>query len=265
MRNLYKNIVEKSFLRHLKKIKSKYFPNQRERRLIQEEEEANLRRRKFFSSFLLPGDFCFDVGANIGNRINPLLFIGAKVLAVEPQKSCQKILRKKFGSKIILITKGLGSKEEIKDFHISNSSTISSFSSEWINLVKDGRFKGYKWNKVVKTEMTTLDKLIQTYGSPKFIKIDVEGYELEVLKGLSTPVKYISFEYTVPEQLNKVFDCISRIEEIDNNIVFNYSIAESMELMLTEWISLESMKNHIKTSEFNATIFGDIYVKNENL
>ena len=31
------------------------------------------------------------------------------------------------------------------------------------------------------------------YGKPIFIKIDVEGYETKVLKGLSQPVNYISF------------------------------------------------------------------------
>jgi hypothetical protein len=85
---------------------------------------------------------CFDVGANIGNRITPLLHIGALVLAVEPQETCYKFLEYKFGNKIILV-KGLCEKVCTRKFHIANANTISSFSEEWINAVKNGRFKEY--------------------------------------------------------------------------------------------------------------------------
>jgi FkbM family methyltransferase len=175
-------------------------------------ERKLLRKRKiFYASFVKKGDFCFDVGANLGNRIEPLLQIGAKVLAIEPQKTCIEYLQHKFGNKITLITKGVSDSEGVKSFYISDSSTISSFSREWINAVKEERFKEYNWDKVVETEMTTLDKLIQEYGVPVFIKIDVEGYELEVLKGLNSPVDVISFEYTTPEQTMKAIDCICHI------------------------------------------------------
>ena len=112
----------------------------------------------------------------MGNRITPLLNLGAKVVAVEPQEKCYKFLAKKFGKRIKIVTQGLGENEGIKNFHISNASTISSFSDEWINSVKTTRFKDYRWDKVVKVEMTTLDILIEQYGIPVFIKIDVEGY-----------------------------------------------------------------------------------------
>ena len=58
----------------------------------------------------------------------------------------------------------------MKNFYLSDASIISSFSEEWINAVKAGRFKENNGNKVVETEMTTLNKLIQEYGIPDFIK-----------------------------------------------------------------------------------------------
>ena len=109
--------------------------------------------------------------------------------------------------------------------------------------------------------MTTLDQLIRSYGVPSFIKIDVEGYELEVLKGLTSSVNMISFEYAVPEQTTKLIDCIDRIEKNDKYIECNYSIGESMDFALTEWYSVENMKNHIQTVFFTDTEFGDIYVR----
>jgi FkbM family methyltransferase len=219
-------------------------------------------RKQFYAQFVQPGDLCFDVGANVGNRIDPILQIGAKVVAVEPQKQCYEILQRKFGDKIAIVKKGLSDEEGVKEFFISDESTISSFSKEWIDKVKEGRFKYYSWNKTEKIEMTTLDRLIEQYGLPVFIKIDVEGYELEVLKGLSKKVKFISFEYTVPEQTNKAMACLEKLLLINPSLKCNYSVGESMQLENKEWMDGVKMLEHISSPAFTATEFGDIYVMN---
>ena len=204
MRKALKLFLGDFLIYRIHDFKSKFLPNKQQKKRIKlEQEEINI-RKLFYGSLIKKNDLCFDVGANVGNRILPLLKLGAKVVAVEPQDGCCKILKHKFGKNIEIVTKGLGERDCIKNFHISNANTISSFSDEWINLVKKHRFKEYTWNKVIKLEMTTLNRLIEKYGMPKFIKIDVEGYELDVLKGLTIPVEIISFEYTVPEQINKV-------------------------------------------------------------
>jgi hypothetical protein len=92
--------------------------------------------------------------------------------------------------------------------------------------------------------------LIEKYGIPQFIKIDVEGYELEVLKGLSHPINAISFEYTVPEQAEKLVTCIKRIEELDGKTLFNYSIGESMELVFQKWYTADRLIEHVNSKEF---------------
>jgi FkbM family methyltransferase len=43
--------------------------------------------------------------------------------------------------------------------------------------------------------MTTMDTLISLYGKPDYCKIDVEGFEINVLKGLNIPLNLVSFEY----------------------------------------------------------------------
>jgi FkbM family methyltransferase len=221
-------------------------------------------RYRFYSSFILPGDICFDVGANVGNRIGPLLKAGARVIAIEPQEECIKLLRYKFGKKIEIVPFGMDAAEGKKTFHISDATTISSFSEEWINAVKSGRFKEHNWDKEVQVQMSTLDRQIEKYGVPAFIKIDVEGFETEVLKGLSRPVKMISYEYTVPEQTSKAIECLERIEKNSNNLLCNYSIGESMEFALAQWLPSAKMKEHLASREFIETGFGDIYVKTGN-
>src|SRR5476651_1648081 len=110
-------------------------------------------------------------------------------------------------------------------------------------------------------EMTTLDNLIKQYGAPDFLKIDVEGYESEVLKGLHSPVNMISFEYTTPELTEKAVECIDLIEAVNKNIECNYCVGESMELALEKWLPVSKMKEHVLSKQFIDTAFGDIYVR----
>jgi FkbM family methyltransferase len=264
MKEFLKNIVGNDLLISYRLLKYKYFPSPIQKKTKEREKEELVQRTKFYSDLLAPGELCFDVGANVGNRVEAFLEVGANVVAVEPQEYCYKFLKRKFGKKISIETKGLSDKEETKDFYVSNYSVVSSFSKEWIDSVKGKRFGNSEWKKVVKTEMTTLDKLISKYGKPSFIKIDVEGYELEVLKGLSQAIKLISFEYTVPEQTEKAIECISQIEKLNKNIQCNYSSGESMQFSLPHWISSQEMKEFIKSEQFIKSGFGDIYVRQIN-
>jgi FkbM family methyltransferase len=237
--------------------KNKVLPDE----FYRKEKADMVRRQTFYSQFVHEGDLCFDVGANLGNRVGPLLAIKARIIAVEPQEFCQKVLKYRFGKKISVVPKGLGEGEEVKEFYISDASYLSSFSKTWIDSVKKDRFKENKWSNVGKVQMTTLDKLIGKYGTPAFIKIDVEGYELEVLKGLNSPVKMISFEYTTPELTDHAIACINRIKSVNPDIECNYSVGEGMEFEMPEFINVEEMLQLINSNKFIETGFGDIYVR----
>jgi FkbM family methyltransferase len=256
MKKILKLILGNRIWNFIRKLKSGF-----SRKLPEESQEIISIRQNFYSSFINPDDLIFDIGANMGNRIMPLINIGAKVIAVEPQVECQRVLKMKFGNSIEIVPMGLGATDGIKDFFISDSHTISSFSKDWIESVKESRFKENTWAEPVKIQITTLDKLIEKNGLPRFIKIDVEGYELEVLKGLTRPVDIISFEYTVPEQIQRAIDCIGQIEKYNSEIECNFSKGESMEFELKNWAKPNDFKNYIASQEFISTGFGDIYVR----
>src|SRR5438874_1447653 len=63
---------------------------------------------KFYGQFINNQCLCFDVGANIGNRTEVFLDLGAHVIAVEPQDSCVQILERRFNDKIKIEKVGLG-------------------------------------------------------------------------------------------------------------------------------------------------------------
>ena len=107
--------------------------------------------------------------------------------------------------------------------------------------------------------MTTLDSLVSQYGVPSFIKIDVEGYEHEVIKGLSTPVKMICFEFT-PEFIESTFNSIHHLQTL-GKISLNYSAGESMGLRLNQWVAPEEMIKILSELRNDHKISGDVYVQ----
>jgi hypothetical protein len=147
--------------------------------------------------------------------------------------------------------------------YLSDAHVLSSFSGEFIKATREsGRFENYTWKKGATIQMTTLDDLIGKYGLPKFIKIDVEGFELEVLKGLNQRVEYISYEYTVPEQSNNAIYCLDRIGAIaDKEVVCNYSVGENMQWALPAWVSFTEFREFIQSNSFFESNFGDIYIE----
>jgi FkbM family methyltransferase len=217
-------------------------------------------RKEFYSEFIKEGDVVFDVGANKGNRTVIFLELGAKVVAVEPQKECYDHLVKRFGDTIDLIKLGLGEKESTATMYVSGSTLISSFSKEHVDVMKEDRFKGADWGETIDIQMTTMDVLIEKYGTPSFCKIDVEGYEYDVLKGLSKPLKALSLEYIVPENTQVLVDCIKHLSSL-GSIECNFSYGESMKYNLPIWKSGKEMIDYVQTQEFTDTSYGDVYIK----
>ena len=228
-----------------------------------EQKDIAKKRRDFYLQFLSKGDWYFDVGANFGNRIEPIINDGINIVAVEPQKKCLDYLSVRFKGDIHIVPKGLGSEETELQMFVADSDTVSSFSESWVEAVKEtNRYGDNEWKPTTeKLPITTLDKVIEQFAVPKFVKIDVEGFELEVLKGLSYKIPYLSIEYTVPEELNKTMACLEVLHKINGDTMqCNYSIGESMEWHM-DWLSYEDMLKHIETEAFINTRFGDIYIK----
>ena len=227
--------------------------------------DEDAHRLTFYSQFINSADIVFDVGANTGNRTKIFRKLAKRVIAIEPQAQCVALLRLQFGgdSRVKLVHKALGAKQGVAEIFMGNADTISSLSREWIDAVqRSGRFSHCKWGQEQLVELTTLDQLIAEYGTPSYIKIDVEGYEHEVLQGLSQAVTMLSFEFT-PEYLTSAYKCIERISLL-GVFQFNYSLGESMELALPAWVLSGEIKHELSKHMDNPSLFGDVYARYQN-
>lgn len=217
----------------------------------------------FYAQFISPGELFIDVGANMGNRTKVALRLGAKVVAIEPQEACARVLNYCYsGNSLFSLEKvALGDTEREAYIMINEVSTLSTLSKDWISTVeKSGRFQGLAWGATQRVRMTTLDRIIQRHGIPAFVKIDVEGFEYEVLTGLTQPVRLLSLE-VVPEFMRSTVKCIDYLNKL-GRMRFNYSIGESMDMALPEWVSAGEMLAALeKWSGANSRQFGDLYAR----
>lgn len=175
----------------------------------------------FYSGFIFSGMKIVDVGANVGNYSQLFLNFGATVIGVEPQTYCQEILKTRFrgNTNFKLIPAASGAAVSSSIIHKSQSHTIASMNKNWIgNVAQSNRFENENWKDEEKVSVTTLDIIIKENFVPDYIKIDVEGYEQEVLKGLNHAVNFISFEITLPEMKQAAIDCVNEISRIGNYV-----------------------------------------------
>jgi FkbM family methyltransferase len=214
----------------------------------------------FYRQFISPGDLVFDVGANQGSRTKVFSRLGARVVAFEPQPRCYERLKGLFKGveTVRVVNQALGAAEGVAEMYVSEANVLSTLSSDWISVVKrSGRFNGVAWNKTERVSITTLDSAMRQFGRPSFIKIDVEGYEYEVLSGLSTPIETVSIEF-ISERIQETYKCLDKMGLL-SRFEAQLSFGESMTFAKPSWLSSQGIKEALGATGVGA--WGDVYIR----
>lgn len=217
--------------------------------------------KRFYRQLIAPDDLVFDIGAHVGSRSYTLLSLGARVVAVEPQPVLAGLMRRHIGSRLTgLEEKALGAGEgEIELAVSSRNPTVTTTSRHFIETVsRIHSFRSVVWDRNITVPVTTLDALIAQYGEPAFCKIDVEGAELDILKGLSSPISLVAFEY-IPAMAQTACGCIDRLTAM-GDYRFNRVLGERHRLVETEWLTADKMKQFLCGLPPDAPS-GDIYAR----
>jgi FkbM family methyltransferase len=242
--------------------------------VIQEWHNARVLRRwatddqlrfEFYKDLVGPGALVFDIGANLGNRTKIFLRLGARVVAFEPQSSCAKVLKRVLGKdrKFRLVQEALGEKAGVADMHISTARVLSTLSDDWIESVsRTGRFGDEQWTAREPVQISTFDEAIKLYGVPQFAKIDVEGYERQVIAGLSHPIGGGSLEFAA-EALHDTIWCLEKLQSI-SPYRFQFSTAESMHWTWAAWENIADAKSALTSlARADPQAWGDVYFRSE--
>jgi FkbM family methyltransferase len=201
------------------------------------------RTARLYGEFLGPGDLGFDVGAHVGGRVRAWRRLGARVVAIEPQPDCLRVLRLLYGRdpNVTIVPTAVGKEPGTARLALSSATpTVSSMSKDWIDTVTaDQSFAKVRWDRSVEVQVTTLDELIAKHGEPAFCKIDVEGFEVDVLAGLNRPVRALSFEYLPPAH-DAALAALSHVERL-GAYRYNYSPIETMRMASEDWLEADDL------------------------
>ena len=201
---------------------------------------------------LRPGDLIFDIGANEGFKTDLFLRLGARVVAVEPDETNQSILREKFlrfrlvRRPVEIVGKAVSDNCNLETMWIDGpGSAVNTLSQKWATALNANKARhahehcGLDFARQRAVETTTIEQLISAYGVPRFIKIDVEGYELKVIRGLRRPVPCLSFEVNLPEFRSEGLQCVEILGRLAGGGKFNYAVDCEQGLALERWLEAD--------------------------
>jgi FkbM family methyltransferase len=220
------------------------------------------RMRSLLARFVRDGDLVFDVGSHVGDRVGVLRQLGARVVAFEPQPICRDWLQALFADVADVAIDGaaVGAAVGTTQFHLNEANPTVSTAADAFLKAADGAegWADQRWNAVIEVPVTTLDLAISKFGMPRFVKIDVEGYEAEALAGLREPVELLSFEFTTI-QTDVALTCLDRVAAL-GDYRFNISLGETHAMTFDTDVSAEAMARHVSDLPMSANS-GDIYAR----
>jgi FkbM family methyltransferase len=159
---------------------------------------------------------------------------------------------------VVIEATGVAAQVGEGQLHLSSRTpTVSTFAYSWMSDVQaDRRFQRIRWDSVVSVPLINLDELIARHGEPQFCKIDVEGFEYEVLSGLSSPIPALSFEY-IPVAGARAVACIERTSAL-GNYRYRHSRVETHRWSGDTWLEPEGMIKILSAMPANDRS-GDVY------
>jgi FkbM family methyltransferase len=139
----------------------------------------------------------FDVGANRGDATLAGLAQGYRVIALEaaPRIYSRLVGNFIYSPNVVPLRMAVADKDnERLKFYEAEEDGLSTLNKDW--LTKETMPYAGKPYREIEVNTITIDTLADKYGNPDLIKIDVEGAEWEVLRGMTRKYGIVAFEWT---------------------------------------------------------------------
>lgn len=201
----------------------------------------------------------FDVGANHGDKTWAFRQMAKKVVSIEPDKTCFTALRARYrwDKSVCLENIALGDRAGVGTFFVEEGgsayNTLNEKERDWLVSTRKRNIR-----KIL-VPMSTLDNMIEKYGTPDFLKIDVEGGELSVFNGLSYPVAVICFEANLPRFREESL-CI--IERFRSNTTTRFNLRLENDFVFSSHQTAEEIIGILSRNE---EVSYDIFIFNDQV
>ena len=152
--------------------------------------QRELDHKVMLEQALKPGMRIFDIGANIGYYVlMQLKLIGpeGRIVAVEPSPSNVALLQRNLAlngleERVTVLEGAVSDATETRSFHLAHQSNLNTFHT-------DGSGAVHLSGETIEVATTTVPALAEDYGPPDLIRMDVEGHEVAVMRGLLPAVQ----------------------------------------------------------------------------
>lgn len=177
-----------------------------------------------------PKPLIVDGGANQGLTISLFLkyFPGSTIHAFEPVPSLVDILKKKYSNRnnVVIHQKALGSKNAEGNFKVMKYHCASSFFEPTI-AAKSYHATEYSEYSEIEVHIQRLDNCFLSDPFPDILKLDLQGYELEALKGCGPLLHYLriittEIEFVPIYERQPLFGEIDRFMQENGFYLFNF-------------------------------------------
>lgn len=187
----------------------------------------------------------------MGDKAEVFRRVQNRVVCFEPDRMNIEFLKQRFRkhSAVVVVGKAVSDAAGTLEFNVfRDGDSLNTVSAKWVDVLEgeqDPRFgKGRRVASHYPVEAVTLDEGLDHYGPALYVKIDVEGHELNVLKGLTRPVPFLSFEVNLPHFLAEALECVAHIVSIFPAALFNYDVHCQFEM--PQWMGAASFSAWLK-------------------
>jgi len=184
------------------------------------------------ASMLKPGDFVIDCGANVGDVTEPLAATGATVHCFEPDPYAFKQLSKRFSDtpNVILDNAAVGTEDGTIDLMRADNFDDGPRGGSVKSTVLTGG-RAINETNLIEVRLVNfigfLQKMIAEHGEIAFVKMDIEGAELDILEAMDAENLFAPIRCCVAETHERKFKALRpRFKALKQRISETYPLSK---------------------------------------